>query len=507
MHIDFRPLLLASLLAGCTLGPDFTSPSPSAPTSFTEDKPPSAARSVAVAEPVAARWWDSFNDPVLTKLVERVASSNLDLRIAEARITESRAQLRITGADKYPQINGNTSYTREQLSSKGVISLIGGGSAAQTSNGLAGRQSGIPSSVAGKGLPAFDLWQYGFDASWELDLWGKIRRSEESAGATLDQSEAAGRDALLSAIAEVANDYLQLRGTQERLRITRENLATAEDSVKLTRERARGGFATELDLADAQTQEEDTAASIPQLEQQEQKLINAIGLLLGEQPGALRAELQPATAIPPVPPRVPVGLPSELARRRPDIREAEAQLHAATADIGVAEADFYPSVTLSGSASIQATQFKNLGSWDSHGFGIGPGISIPIFQGGKLHGTLALREAQQQEAAATYQKTVLGAFRDVDDALTAYDAEQRRHDRLVASVEAARRSFGLATTRYRQGLTDYLQVLTAQRNVLSEEQQLADSTATIDTNLVALYKALGGGWEADAPELTASKGA
>ncbi|MEI9985418.1 MAG: efflux transporter outer membrane subunit [Aliidongia sp.] len=496
MRIDLRPLLLSALLTGCTLGPDFTAPDPVAPVSFLDGKQ-SAAKSVAVAEPVESRWWEAFGDPVLTGLVERVAAGNLDLRVAEARIAESRAQLRIAGADKYPQINGNASYTREQVSSKGVVSLFSGGGAAQASNGLAGRQSGIPASVGGKAIPAFDLWQYGFDASWEIDLWGRIRRSEESATASLDASEAGGHDALLSAIAEVANDYLQLRGTQERLRITRENLTSAQDSVKLTKERARGGLSTELDLADAQTQAEDTAAAIPQLEQQEQRLINAIGLLLGEAPGALRAELEPDKPIPPVPPRVPVGLPSELARRRPDIRQAEAQLHAATADIGAAEADFYPSVTLSGSTSIQALQFKDLGNWDSRGFGIGPGLSIPIFQGGRLHGTLALREAQQQEAAASYQRTVLSAFRDVDDALTAYDAEQRRRDRLVASVAAARRSFDLATTRYRQGLADYLQVLTAQRSVLSEEQQLADSTATIGTNLIALYKALGGGWKVD----------
>ena len=499
MRIDCRRfaglVLVVPLLAGCTLGPDFTAPDPAAPASWLGDHP-NAAASVPVAGPIRQRWWDAFGDPELTRLIGRLADGNLDLRAATARIAESRAQLRVTSADAYPQVNGNASYTREQVSNKGVVSLIGGGGAAQASNGLAGRQSGIPAGIGGGNLPAFDLWQYGFDASWELDLWGRIRRTEESAAATLDASTASKDDTMLSVTAELANDYLQMRGTQERLRITRENLASAEDSVKLTRERSHNGFATELDVADAQTQAEDTAALIPPLEQQERRLINAIGLLLGELPGALRVELAAAQPIPPVPPLVPVGLPSELARRRPDIRQAEAQLHAATAGIGAAEADFYPRVTLSGSASLQALQFKDLGNWDSHGFGIGPGISIPIFEGGRLHGTLALREAQQQEAAATYQHTVLAAFRDVDDALTAYGAEQRRRDRLVASVAAARRAFELATTRYRQGLADYLQVLTAQRSVLAEEQQLADSTATIDTDLVALCKALGGGWEA-----------
>ena len=454
-----------------------------------------------VAEPVDAEWWKQFNDPELTSLVRRVAAGNLDVRAATFRLAQSRAQRGITAADQFGQLNGNSSYTRQLVSKQGVVSAIGsgggagGGSPGTQSNGLGGRQGSFPS---GGGIPPFDLFQGGFDASWELDLWGRVRRSVESADATLEASTEARRSQLLSSIAEVARDYVQLRGTQSTLQITRDNLASAQESAMLTGERFKGGLATDLDVANAQQQVEATAANIPQLEQQEAQSINAIGLLLGMPPAALRAELSPRKPVPPVPPRVPVGLPSELAQRRPDIRQAEAQLHAATADIGMAKADFYPRLTLSGSVALQALQVKNLG-WSAGTYSFGPSLTIPIFEGGRLRRTVELREAAQQEAAINYQRTVLQAFTDVDNALVAYAAEQRRRTRLAAQAVQSRRALNLAQSRFRQGLSDFLEVLTAQRTLLSSEQQLSDSTATVSANLVSLYKALGGGWEADLP--------
>ena len=458
------------------------------------------------AEPVDPEWWRSFNDPILTGLVRRAAAGNLDVQAATARLAQSRAQRGITAADQYPQVNGNASYTREKPSSKGAISALGGGASsggasggsdATQSNGLGGRQGGFQST--GGGLPAFDLFQGGFDATWELDLWGRVRRGIESADASLQASREARRASLLSTIAEVARDYMQLRGTQDTLRITRTNLKSAQESAYLTGERARGGLATDLDVANARAQVESTAAAIPQLEQQEAQGMNAISLLLGQPPGTLQAELAAATGIPRVPPRVPAGLPSELARRRPDIRQAEAQLHAATATIGVAEADFYPRVTLSGSFALQATQLKDLGL-PARTFGLGPSLTVPIFDGRRIRRTVELRTAQQQEAALSYQKAVLQAFTDVDNALVAYGAEQRRNLRLAEQVAQSRRALGLAQSRYRQGVSDFLEVLTAQRTVLQAEQSLADSTATVSSNLVALYKALGGGWEGTYPD-------
>ncbi len=505
MAIRFAPIAVL-LLSACTVGPNFEQPSFWSPASWFNTRassPQKLEASMPVAEPVDAEWWKQFNDPALTSLVRRVAAGNLDVRAATFRLAQSRAQRGITAADQFPQLNGNSSYTRQRPSRQGVLSLIGGGSGGGAgggspgtqSNGLGGRQGGIPTSP---GIGAFDLFQGGFDASWELDLWGRVRRAVESADASLEASTEARRSQLLSSIAEVARDYVQLRGTQATLRITRDNLSTAQQSAGLTSARYRGGLATDLDVANAQAQVEATGANIPQLEQQEAQSINAIGLLLGMPPAALRAELSPPKPVPPVPPRVPVGLPSELARRRPDIRQAEAQLHAATADIGMAKADFYPRLTLSGSVALQATQVRNLG-WSAGTYSFGPSLTIPIFEGGRLRRTVELREAQQQEAAINYQKTVLQAFTDLDNALIAYAAEQRRRTRLAAQVVQSRRAFNLAQSRFREGVSDFLEVLTAQRTLLAAEQQLADSTATVSANLVSLYKALGGGWEPDLP--------
>ena len=514
MAIDPRlggVLLAAALLAGCTVGPDYEEPSPFSPATWfrrgAASTPAPGQASLPVPEPVDPEWWASFHDPLLTDLMRRVASSNLDVRTASFRLAESRAQRGVAAADAFPQVNGNASYTRERISPRGVVGVFGGGggasggspaagnngsSIATTSNGLGGRQGGIPSS---SGIPPFDLFQSGFDATWELDLWGRVRRAVESADANVDASAENRRNMLVTALSELARDYIQLRGIQENARITRRNLATSQDSAHLTAERARGGLATDLEVAQAQQQVESTAANLPQLGQQEAQMQNAIALLLGAPPGALQAELSPPKPVPPLPPTVPIGLPSELVQRRPDIRQADAQLHAATADIGQATADFFPRVTLSGSFALQAVQFKDLGNWNSRTYGLGPSIQLPIFEGGRLRRTLDLRKAQQQEAAVNYQRVVLGAFHDVDNSLIAFHAEQARHDRLQAATTQARRALDLAQRQYTAGVSTFLDVLTAQRTLLAAEQQLADSTATVGTNLVALYKALGGGWE------------
>ena len=325
-------------------------------------------------------------------------------------------------------------------------------------------------------------------------------RSVKSATASTEAANEATRSALLSSMAEVARDYIQLRGVQAQLGIARENVRTARQSLNLTQQRAAGGVTTDLDVANASAQLRTTLAQIPSLEQQEAQTINALSLLLGQPPNALRADLQTAKPVPPVPPRVPVGVPSELARRRPDIRQAEAQLHAATADIGVAQANFYPSLNLTGSFGLQSLQFGKLFNLNSKQYAVGPGLTIPIFQGGQLRSTLQLRKAQQQEAAINFQKTVLQAWHDVDNALTAYQAEQTRRDELIQAVAENRRALGLAQSRYQQGVADFLTVLDAERSLLAAQLQLADSTTTVSSNLVALYKALGGGWEMDMPD-------
>ena len=524
--MKLSPFVFAAMLAGgCTLGPNYQEPSLFAPGTWfsSRPKPPPPTPSHVVAEPVDPAWWRSFNDPMLTELEEQVARSNLNVRLATVRLAESRLQRGVTAADEYPNLNGNGSYTRQKISDRGVIGLLGGGGSTggtgstsssgtdlgTASNGLSGTNGGIPTGVASGGgggpgvhVPSFNLFQTGFDSTWEVDLWGRVRREVESADANIDVSAETRRDMLVTELSELARDYITLRGQQRDLQIARDTLASEQDSLRITQERQSGGLTTGLDVANASAQVGTTAAQIPQLEAQAATTINAISLLLGETPGALTAKLAEAKPVPPVPPAVPVGLPSELARRRPDIREAEARLHAATADIGQAEADFFPKVTLSGSIGVQAVQFKNLGNVGPFGalqYSGGPSVSIPIFEGARLKYTLELRKAQEQEAAVQYQQTVLQAFHDVDNALTNYSAEQLRREQLARAVDQARRALSLARQQYVQGLATFLDVLTAQRTALEAEQSYADSTTTISTDLVALYKALGGGWETNFP--------
>jgi NodT family efflux transporter outer membrane factor (OMF) lipoprotein len=493
-----KPVLAAAvlLLCGCTLGPDFKSPGWSAPDSWFGAKAKPAASTPEVA-PIDPSWWNLFDDDELTALEARVAKENLDVQVATIRLAESRAQLGIVSADKYPTLDANASYQRQKASNNGAFAGLSAIAAGTGGSGAAGATAG---GVKGATLGAIDTYQYGFDASWELDLWGKIRRSVESADASVTATAEARRDTLLSSLAEVARDYVQLRGVQARLHIAHDNLKTAQQSQVLTQERAEGGVTTDLDVANASAQVATFAAQIPSLEQQEHERINALSLLLGQPPQALADELATAQPVPPVPPRIPVGLPSELARRRPDIREAEAQLHAATATIGVADANFYPSFTLVGSAGIQGLQPWNLFTLNSLLYAFGPSVTIPIFEGGRLKATLALRQEQQKEAAVIYQRTVLTAWHEIDDGLTAYEAEQRRRDQLAEAVTQNQRAVSLAQTRYQQGVADFLQVLDAQRSLFATQQELADSTTTVDTDLVAIYKALGGGWETDFPD-------
>jgi len=520
------PLAAVVALAGCSeLGPNFTRPTAFwNPTAWFAQPKPSAKEAVSqpVEQPVDPQWWNLFHDRELTALEQRVAHANLDVRTASIRLAESRASFGVARADLFPNLDANGSYTYQKIARQGALSLIpGGGSptaASQTSGAGAGGLSGTPQSgtpgTATNGLGAtsgasqnagiyqpFSLWQYGFDSSWELDLWGRVRRNVEGAQASLQASAEAERETLLTALAEMARDYVQLRGVQRNIEIVKDNLHIAQQSLQLTQQRAAGGVTTDLDVANAAAQVDTVASELPTLEAQETEVINAIAFLLGEPPRAMQAELSVAHPIPPVPPRIPVGLPSELARRRPDIRQAEAQLHTATADIGVAVADFYPRVTLSGSVAMQSVAARYLGSWyNASTYSLGPSISLPIFEGGRLRRVLELRKDQQKEAALTYQRTVLSALHEVDNALTSYDAEQRRRNRLEQAVRENRRAVKLAQDRYAQGVADFLSVLTAEQNLLSADQQLTDSVTNVSTDLVQIYKALGGGWQTDLPD-------
>ncbi|WP_238996805.1 efflux transporter outer membrane subunit [Entomobacter blattae] len=476
-------------VAGCAVGPDYKSPVVWSPKEWSSQQVQSttlfsgslAEKSNLTAAHLDVEWWKAFNDPLLNSLVERVASQNLDVQAASARIEESRASLGITGAAQYPTLSGNGLYSRTQSSSM---------FAERASRSISGEDV-----MGGRSIPQWNVWYYGLDAMWEADLWGKVRRDVEKAEATLQESEEERRAVLIAQMAEVARNYITLRGLQTQLDIVVANRKVAVEEVELTEERYRGGLTTQLDVENARSQLKTLDAQIPQLKEQVRSTINAIGLLLGAPPQALAKELDTPQKIPVLPYQVPVGLPSQLAERRPDIRKADAELHAATADIGVAEAQFYPRLILNGNLGFQALSFRDLGFWNARSWNVGPIITIPFFEGGKLRGQLKLAEATQKEAAVNYRKTVLTAWREVDDAMDSYQKEQSRNRELQQNVQANRNALALAREQYQHGTQTFLNVLDAQRRVLSSEVDLVLSTTTQSTNLVKLYNALGGGWE------------
>lgn len=465
-------LLAAAGLAGCTVGPDFHPSSIAAPLAWGKERTDVPGQTTSAE--VDPLWWRSFNDAKLSSLVDRLAAQNLDLRAAAERVLQGRAQRQVVASQGLPQIKEESTYRLSRLSTTGQFSLFV-------------LKPGVPSEI--------DIFQNGLNSSWELDLFGRVRRGLEAADAETLASIANRRGIALSVLAELAQDYLQLRGVQERRTIAERVLLLAEQNVRLARDRFANGVATTLDMAQAQAQRATVAATLPPLRTQEAALINAIGFLLAEQPRALEGELAPRAALPGVPSLVPVGVPGTLVRRRPDVQEAEARLHAATTQTGVAVANFYPDISLTGMANLDGLKLSNAFSLPSRAFELGPTISIPIFRGGQLTGELRLRESQQREAATAFQRTVLQAWQEVDNALTSYaETQSRRRDVAEAATqnEAALRA---ARQRYQEGAADFLNVVSSQSQLLQAQQDLAVTDTEIRMALVTLYRALGGGWK------------
>ena len=464
---------LAIGLIGCTVGPDYQSPEiKEASRRSAPDGENVPSRTVEGAVDIA--WWKSFRDFQLSSLVERLAAQNLDLKTAAERVIQSVAQRQVAVSQGLPHIEGQSSSTYNRQSPNGTLSLFTPAPARPWNT---------------------RLFHDGLTSSWQLDLFGRVRRAVEAADANTLAAVENRHGVALAAVAELAQNYMQLRGTQNRLGIAKRNLRLAEENVELVNTRFRNGVATTLDMAQARAQQATIAATLPPLRTQEAELINAIGLLLGEAPRALETELHRSQILPRVPRKVPVGLPGTLVRRRPDIREAEARLHEATAQTGVAVANFYPDVTLNGAVGLESLHLSNLFTPTSTAFAVGPSISIPIFEGGRLRGALALSESQQREAAIFFQETVLRAWKEVDDALTAYREAQRRRIDVARSVTENQAALQAARQRYSEGAIDFLNVIATQAQLLQSENDLADSDTQIATDLVNLYRALGGGWE------------
>jgi len=464
--------LLAIVTAGCAVGPDYQRPVASAPAQWAE---PLAGGETNAPASLAA-WWKNFNDSELDSLINRAVRSNLDLQVAEARVREARAQYGIASANLLPTLDGSASYARTETSKhQPVLGSIP-----------------LPSNIP------FDnnVYQAGFDASWELDVFGGQRRARESARAQVEASEFGQRDVLVTLLGDVARDYIDVRGYQRRLAITEDNIQAQNQALAITQDRFKKGLSNDLDVQQAASLLATTKAEVPTLQTEIQASILRLGVLLGQQPENLVAELSTAAPIPTTPPQVPVGLPSQLLERRPDVQRAERELASATANIGVAKADLFPKFFLTGAAGFESVSASDWFSAGSRFWSTGPTVQWRIFDAGQIRNNIRIQDARQQEVLADYEKTMLGAFADVESGLTAYANEQTRRESLQDAVTASRNSLDLANKLYANGLTDFLHVLDAERSLYQAQDALAQSDRTVSVNLVALYKSLGGGWDA-----------
>jgi NodT family efflux transporter outer membrane factor (OMF) lipoprotein len=531
--IGFRFVVSVLVLSGCEVGPDYQAPKITVAPSFGESATTQPADAVNGNRVDAVRWWREFNDPELDSLIDRATRNNLDLRLAESRLRQARAQRGVVGSALWPEINAGGGYQHARGSKNVVIPVAafsggsggatpaissasptatpafvtsggtGGGAAASgAAGGSVGAGSaappGGPQSPLGEGgFPGVttDLYQAGFDASWEVDVFGGQRRADEAADADTAAALEDRRDVRVSLLAEVARDYIQLRAAQFQARIARQNLHDQQDTLDLTRSRYKAGFSTQLDVARQAAEVASTAATLPALEASIRQMIHALGVLLGQDPDSLSVELSKSAPIPPVPPEVPVGVPADLVRRRPDIRRAERQLAAASARIGVATSDFYPKFSITGSFGLDSSRVHQLFDWNSHYFALSPGVSWPIFDAGRIRNNVEVQKELTRQAATSYQSAVLNALREVEDALASYRTEQLRHKALADAVDASKEAVDLARQQYDQGVIDFLQVLDAQRSLLEAENVMAESDSNISLDLVSLYKALGGGWD------------
>jgi NodT family efflux transporter outer membrane factor (OMF) lipoprotein len=466
--------LLAFLAGGCanmpSVGPDYHAPETKAPAHWSEPLAGGETNSAAVT----AAWWKNFHDAELDSLIARAASSNLDLRIAQARVREARAHYRMTSADFWPTVDAAGSYARQQQSQNQPV--LGSFS--------------IPSSAFEN-----DVYQAGFDASWEIDVFGGKRRATESARAQVAATQFGEREVLVTLLGEVARNYVEARGYQRRLEIARDNIRAQEQSLAIVQNRFTNGLTSDLDVQQASTVLATTRAVVPALETALAASIHRLGVLLGQTPETLETELSAIAPIPAAPPVVPVGLPSELLLRRPDVALAERQLAAATANIGVAKADLFPKFYLTGVAGFESISADDWFKSGSRFWSVGPSVQWRIFDAGRIRANIQVQNARQEQALANYENTTLSAFEDVENALTAYAKEQIRRQQLEDAVKSSEESLRLANQLYANGLSNFINVLDAERSLYQAQDALVQSDRTISANLISLYKSLGGGWE------------
>ncbi len=472
---------LVGLGACTTVGPDYTPPEPRMPDGWTS---PLASGLAAEASPAAlAAWWTTLQDPTLTGLIKRAIENNKDLSQARARIRESRALAIIAGAADEPQLDAAARASRDLRS-------------VNTNQGnFGGRES--------------TLFQAGFDATWEIDVFGGTRRSVEAALADTDAAVENLHGVRVSLAAEVAQAYTRLRGFERRIAIANKNIRTQQNTVELADARFKAGLRSDLDVAQAQSQLALTTSLVPTHEIGLRQALHRLSVLVAEPPSTLVGELLKSgspgagigAAIPvPAGQAIPIGLPSDLLRQRPDVRRAEREIAAASARIGVATANLFPRFSLTGGLGLQSQHLDDFPEGRSAYWSIAPGVRWPILSGGRIRANIDASNARQEAAVAGYERAVLEAVEDTENALVAFDREQARAAALRQAVSASQRAFDLSDELYRRGLTDFLSVLDAQRSLFSAEEQLVVSEETVTQNLIALYKALGGGWQGFDPQ-------
>jgi multidrug efflux system outer membrane protein len=469
----FRGMAVAGMVGvgGCAVGPDYHRTPAHAPVTWSSPM----ANGLTNSATAVSTWWKSFNDAELNSLIQRAAQSNLDLRVAEARLRQARAVRERSAADFMPSVDATASYARQ-------------------------RQSENQPLIGALPLPAnfpfeYNVYQAGFDASWEIDLFGGKRRALEAATAEWEGTVEARNDAMVSLLAEVARTYVELRGDQCRLEIAQRNLKLQEEALELTRARFQTGVANELDVTRAAALLAGIRAAIPPLNTSVRSAMYGMAVLLGQEPGELVTELSPNMPVPPTPPEVPIGLPSDLLRRRADVRQAERQLAAETARIGVAKSDWFPKLSLTGDVGSESVTLAQAFKPGSLFWSLGPSLQWRALDFGRVRAEVRTQTAVQEAALATYEKVVLISLQEAETAVVTYAQEQNRHQALADEVAENQRSLDMADGLYAKGRVNYLDVLDAQRSLYQSEDQLAVSDQAVSHDLIALYKALGGGWE------------
>ncbi|MCJ8143388.1 efflux transporter outer membrane subunit [Ancylobacter sp. A5.8] len=477
-------VLLAGLLGGCAVGPDYTAPTLQLPTAWGSGKTAGMTAGDATSlPPDLAHWWEQLNDKTLNRLVEQAVAGNLDVATAKARVREARATRRQAIAALAPTLTGSGSYSRADNGSN------------------VSAQSGDVT-VSGP----FDSFGAGLNASWELDLFGENRRGAEAAEYGLDASDENLRNTLLVLVGDVTTSYVEARGYQARIALARRTAASQRETAALTRNKLEAGSASAVDVANAEGQAASTEADIPQLESAYQQSIHQIAVLLGQPPSSLNETMKPSAPIPAPRRAVPQGVPADVLLSRPDVRLAERQLAQYTAKIGQAEAARYPDVSLAGEVSTSATKVGDLGKNSSISWSFGPSVSVPIFNAGQLQAAVAYAQAERDEYFIAYRAAVLTALQDVENASVALRQEQRRNRSLDASARSYRQATSLARTLYQSGSSSFLDVLDAERSLYSAEDAQLQSRVAIATYYISLNKALGGGWsgvvDTRTPEVT-----